>query len=161
VNDREARPTVRTIYERVSISAVLRVKHLTQAIAAGCDIGRNQRVDCLFGVAANDAKFQIAIAGKISGADIGDSRQWRSFAREARNKVVDSCTRALNFDQHTRRRVPNCAYKLAFCCKSINEWAKTDALHYAGNINLTPDAHDYVGTAALGCPVEPSSTTIV
>ena len=140
-DDREARPALRAVDERVAVAAVRRVEELVQAVVAGRDVGRDEgrppgraaRRDREPGFASRGERLDD------DGIDPGKGRRLEAECGAERVELVPVAF-GLYYDafavvQHEpAERVPP--------CDPVHERAEADALNDPSNAELAPlDAH--------------------
>jgi len=100
-HDREARPAVRAVDERIAEAAVGRVEQLAQAVGAGRGVGRDRGVGRASGRTRADGELGLAARGPLLGDDALDHGERRRVGAQARQELLDRIRTPLDLEQHT------------------------------------------------------------
>ena len=130
-HDREARPAVRAVDERVAEAAVGGIAQLGEAVVAGRRVGRDERV----GLAARDAldDAEVALAGRLRAGRTRRSRRQRAgrLARQAREKALDGGRPPVHLEHDPALVVEHESAELLLAREPVDERTEADALHDA------------------------------
>ena len=144
-HDREARPAVRAVRERIAVPPVPRIHHLGETVIARRHIGRDGRIGAPAVLALRDPEARLA--GRIERliAHPLDDRQRGSIRAQPLEQPLEGTRLPLGLDQHPPGVVQHPARQVKLGCQPVDEGTKADALH--GPLNPHPhplprsDAH--------------------
>jgi hypothetical protein len=134
-DDREARPAVGAVDERVAVAAVGGVEELGEAGVAGRGVGSDRGVGAPADARA-DAEPRLARVGDRLAGHRFDRRERRRVAVQPREEVVDRL--ALDLDEHAERVVEDEAREVELGRQPVHERAEADALHNSGHTRTDP-----------------------
>ena len=154
-DDREARPAVGAVDERVAVAPVGGVVKLAQAVLAGRPVGRDRRVRLAAARALGDAEAGLAPRREPFPQHPLDHGQRWSVGTEPGQEPVDGAGLALDLDEHPAHVVQHVARQAELGGQTVDVGPEADALHRALDPGPGPLAG---GHAHGGGPTSPQST---
>ena len=140
-DDREARPALRAVDERVAVAAIGRVEELGEAVVAGRDVGRDQRT-ATGALARDDPELAFARRRQRCGRDGLDAGQNRSLVPQPGRERVERPAVALRLDDDARAVVEHEAAERVPTRQPVHERPVADSLDDTGNAEAPPfDSH--------------------
>jgi uncharacterized protein YjgD (DUF1641 family) len=139
VNDGEARAAVGAIDEGIAVAAVGGIKELGEAVGAGGDVWRDGCVFSGDGMTVVNGEGGFTERGDCRGFERVDAGEGRRFLVKNVKKFVEVCGRSFCFNDYAERIICDEAADMAAQCSGVNEGAESDALHYAGDVDLLAD----------------------
>ena len=139
-HDREPRPAVRAVDERVAEPAVSRVGQLGQAVAAGRGVGRDQRLTTAARLASHDGEPGAAAWRQSRRPHRLDPGQRRRVMLERREEIEDARRRALDLDEHAGRVVAHVAGQPEPGRQRVDERPEAHPLDNALDLDQRADA---------------------
>ena len=134
--DREARPAVRAVDERVAMTAVGRIEQLVEAGGAhrgvGRDAGAHHAVPAL-----DDAETRRRRLRDRRRLDLRDARQRRRLAAQPLDQRGDRSLRAGHIDLHAIAVVEHAAIELQLGRQPVDERPEAHALHQSAHADAT------------------------
>ena len=138
-DDREPRPAVGAVDERVAVPAIRGVEQLRQALPAGGRVGGHRSVGRAAPRADHDPEAGFAERGHRLGPDALDLGQRRRFPLDASHEALHRVGLALNFEQDAVLVVEHVAGQPLLVREPVGEGAKTHTLDRA--LDTGPGAH--------------------
>ena len=136
-DDREPRPALRAVDERIPVAPVRRVEELTQAVGAGGHVGRHERrPSCRR--AGRDRERPLAESAKalrVEGLETGQTR--RLLLKRDRERV-EGAGRPLDLDHDAVSVVSDVAAELEPCRQAMDERPEADTLDDAARAVSPP-----------------------
>ena len=153
-DDREARPALRAVDERIPVAAIGRVEELAQAVVARRDVGRDQRRPS-GSHAVDDPELGLADRGQRLGRHrLDPGERGRAFLQRDREAIE---LIAFDLDQHPVAVVQHVAAKAVLAGEAVDEGPEADALDDAPRPvpaprdgRIWPVHHSSVVAAPLG-----------
>ena len=141
LHNREARPTVGAVDERIAVAAVGWIKQFARTVRANRNIRGNQCVDFFTGGAVNDPEIGIAVACDVAHNAAGDARQRGRFDRQTLHKIFNSFRGPFHFNGHACGSVANISAQFPAGCQALHIRPESDSLHDACYFDLPPYLH--------------------
>ena len=130
-HDREARPAVGAVGERVAKAAVGGIEQLGEAVGAGGAVGRNRGARLPVARALADREAELAGVLERLGHHAFDVRQRRRLRGQPLEEALDRLRRRLDLHHHAARVVVHVARHAELAREAIDVGAKADALDRA------------------------------
>ena len=149
-HDREARPAVGAVDERVAEAPVARVEQLGQAVGAGRAVGRDRgpRLAARAGSRGSRSRARPA-PRRCSADDPLDRGQRRRLERQPGEEALDGLGRRLDLDHHAARVVEHVAGHAQLAGQPVDVGPEADALDRPLDAGADP-AHARPAPAAGG-----------
>jgi hypothetical protein len=136
-DDREARPAVGAVDERIAVAAIGGVPQLGQAVGAGRGVGRDRRVLLAAGVAArDDLEAADPGRGELGRLDVLDPGQRRRLRAQPLEELVDRAPGSLHLEQDALAVVEHEAVELELVGQAVDVGPEADTLDGAGDPHL-------------------------
>ena len=137
-DDREPRPAVRAVGERVAVAAVGRVAELTQAVRAGRGVRRDERGARAVRGARGDREGGVADGGERADVDARHHGQRGRALTQRGDEPRQRGGRSLGLDQHPRLVVADEPGQPELRRQRVHERPEPDALHDPGDPDARP-----------------------
>ena len=138
-HDREPRPAVRAVDERVAEPTVAGVGQLGQAVGAGRAVGRDQRRAASAGLARHNAETDAAAGLDGRRPHRVDPRQRRRLLLKQREEIADVRRRSLDLDEDAGRVVAHLPGQPEPGGQRVDERAEAHPLDHALHLDQRPD----------------------
>jgi hypothetical protein len=140
-HDREARPAVGAVDERVTVAAVARIEELGEAFLAGRHIGRDERGGLSGPLALRDPESRFAPRLQLLGGHPLNAGQGRRLGRQPLEEPIDSPAVSLHLEQHSSLVVEDVTAEVQGAGQPVDERPEPHSLDHA----LDPGPHASLG----------------
>ena len=138
LDDREPRPAVGAVDERVPVAAVAGVEQLRQAVVAGRAVGGDQRVGLAPGRRFYDPKTALTRNRDRRGFDRSHVGKRRGLGAQAGEEAPDAIGVTLDLELDAALVVQHPAREIELLGEPEDERPEADALHRAGDPHGDP-----------------------
>ena len=126
--DRESRPAVRTVDERIPVAAIGGIQELAETRSTGRYVSGDGGVRPAAARAPPDLEPALAGRAQRLPGNALDHREWRGVRREPSCELVDRGRGSLHLDGHAGGVVADVPVEPELACEAIDERAETDPL---------------------------------
>ena len=152
-DDREPRPAVCAVDERMAKAPISRVKQLSKAVVAGRGVRGDQGLTLPGRVALDDRETNAAGRADDLGIDAVDDRQWGGVALQRGQEAIQLPRIPLDLDEDPGGVVADETGETARRCQTVDKGAEPDALHHP----LHADAKAVGGDGGERLPIHRTS----
>src|SRR3954447_1569985 len=136
-DDREARPALGAVDERIAVAPVAGVEQLAHALVAGGDISRPERLALAAG-ARVDPELALAQWRERQRCKRLDVRLRRGLRTQRLSEVLDGTRKAFDLDHDAVAVVRYEACERVLSGNAMDERPESDALHQSGYVDAPP-----------------------
>ena len=134
-HDREPRPAVRAVEERVAVPTVGGIEELTETVVAGCRVCGHERASRPAGIARDDGEVGVTARGQARRVQLVDRGERGQVGFDLGDKALDRVGRPLDLDEHAALVVADEAGECVPVRHVVHERAEADPLHDAADLH--------------------------
>src|SRR4051812_29384328 len=137
LDDRQPRPAIGAVDERIAVPAVCRIEQLAQAVVASAGVRRNERLARSF-VARLDAELRFSSRLRLADGNLVEPGKDRSARAQLLDEAIERFPGSLHLDVDGAGPVSHASAKAEPGSDPVYERAEADALDHAGHIDRSP-----------------------